>query len=86
LAERIISTPATFKSIAFAALIAFLLHSSFMTVAVPPRWILALNSPGIASLSEITTLPSITKQRMSLPFASLMNSWTNILAFKLLMR
>jgi hypothetical protein len=31
-----------------------------------------------------TTLPSTTNKRKSLPFASLINSWTKILAFKLL--
>ena len=50
-AERIISTPATYKSIALAALIAIRFSSlvTFMMDAVPPKWMLALNSPGIAS-------------------------------------
>jgi hypothetical protein len=44
---------------------------------------LALNSLASLLSEWRQQLWSITKQRMSLPFASLMNSWTNMLAFKL---
>jgi hypothetical protein len=48
---------------------------ALITEAVPPRCMLALNSPGIASRCIVaTTFPSITNKRKSLPFASLMNS------------
>lgn len=45
---------------------------------------LALNSPlGAFRSMAATTLSPITKQRRSLPSLSLMNSWTRMLAFRL---
>ena len=48
-------------------------------------WIFERNSPlGAERSMEATTLPFTTKQRKSFPAASLINSWTRMLACKLL--
>ncbi len=48
--------------------------------AVPPRWRLERNSPGLPlRFIAATTLPPITSARMSCPLASLMNSCTRML-------
>ena len=51
--------------------------------AEPPRCKLERNSPGLAwRFIEATTLSPITKQRISLPPASLINSCTMMLALR----
>ncbi len=52
--------------------------------ARPPRWRLDRNSPsGPLRIMAATTLFPMTRQRISVPLDSLMNSCTRILAFRL---
>lgn len=77
--DRTISTPATFKPIAFAASTAVLrsFGVNFTISEVPPRWRLDLNSPALAfRIIAATTLLPMTKQRISAPPDSLINSCT----------
>src|SRR5690606_8568734 len=73
------STPATLRPTIFAARTAMRRSSGVMRMisAVPPRCRLERNSPSLAvRFMAATTLSPITKQRMSEPPASLMNSCT----------
>ena len=84
--ERRISTPATVRLSARAALMAVWRSSrlSFAVVAVPPWWRLERKSPDAAvRFMAPTTLPCTTKARMSSPAASLTNSWTRKFASRL---
>ncbi len=81
--ERSRSTPATFSPMVWAARTAVERSSGVMrtTLAVPPRCRLERNSPSLPwRFMAATTLSPITKQRMSAPPASLMNSCTRMLA------
>ena len=77
--ERNRSTPATLRPRVRAARTAVERSSGVMriVVAVPPRWMFERNSPSLPwRIIDATTLSPRTRQRMSAPPASLMNSCT----------
>src|SRR3989344_3483146 len=78
------STPATLSPITLAARTAVERSSGVILIALalPPRCRLERKSPlAPVRIIDATTLPPITKMRMSLPSASLMNSCTRMLTF-----
>ena len=81
--DRNRSTPATARPVILAARDAVDRSSgvSLITSAEPPRCRLDRNSPGgPCRRIEAITRPPTTKARMSAPLASLMYSWTRMLA------